>query len=152
MNFNSEEEIKHLTDVAKSLASKYGPPEFADDFSQYALEMLFKGRKSTLKQLMIDFKRSEFGDYRHPNGIKRKIAYYDNINATAHPGVEDAHAISFDMMIKGFSGIDRTALVLYYKWSLTLKEIGHSLGVSEALICVTLKEVHAKLNKKYGHA
>lgn len=143
--------VENLFKAAKNVSKNY--EGITDDFTQFMFLRYLEGSKGKVSQLFIDFLRSEYGK---TTGSKTNLSV--NLkNPVSLDKVEDMeamdmHDVDFKKILSQFKGEDRAILSLYYQWDLTLKEIGETFGVSEATICLTLKELHKKAKIFVGSA
>ena len=151
MNLNNKDGYDQLKGIAKALTRRFQKPELTDDLVSFASEALIRGRKATVKQLYIDFMRQELGDSRRETGefkFNNAVEWEDYMDVEVH----DVHTVDFNNIVDNFKGNDRAMIVLYYKWGLSMKEIGDTLGCSEATICMTFKDINKKIKGFVGHA
>ena len=151
MNLNIKEDYDRLKGIAKALTKRFNKPELTDDLVSFASEAIVRGRKATVKQLYVDFLRQEFGDSR---GLSSTFKLANALEWEDYMDMEvlDSHSVDFNKIVNSFKGEDKAVLVLYYQWSLTMKEIGNVFGCSEASISIRFKEINNKLKGKFGHA
>lgn len=145
-------DFEQIKGIATAKVKSFGRPELADDFVQFTLEALLRGRKATVAQLFIDFVRQEFGDNRAKEN--REFKFNNSVEWEEYMDQEvlDQHDLDFTRIVDKFEGTDRSILILHYVWGMTLKEIGYAIGVTESRVCQMKTEIDKKLIKRYGNA
>lgn len=137
--------------IAVRYASKKGYSNIADDFAQFAIIKLLEGRKATIAQLLIDYLRAEFGDFRvgekAPKIMDRKFAK-DIDELSKFLADEKEVSISPDYFVDRLTEKERIVFVLYYVWGLTPKEIAYVRGSSADSVSSTLVYINKKLTKE----
>jgi len=86
MNLTQKADIEKLLSIARSHAKKRGYESIADDFAQEVYIEYAGGRKTTIKNLFIDFLREQYGSTRHPSGRARIAAVRTQVSLDAPAG------------------------------------------------------------------
>jgi DNA-directed RNA polymerase specialized sigma subunit len=143
--------VNKLTRTAHAVAKGYGLLDHVDDFKQFMFEKYLGGRKGKVSQIFIDYIRYEFGDSRHENETFRfnKAVEWEESMDTE---VFDQHEVDLNRILNSFKGEERTMMTLYHKWGFTYKEIGETLGYSEAKVFLIMKDLNRKVRKVFGNA
>lgn len=126
--------------------------EQSEDYASEAFIQLFKGRKATFDQLLVDFKRKEYGDSRSKYFRVRHskdVTEFERSGGLNHvgPGAEPCSDESgggnpSDDFIP--TGRDGLIWELHYRCGFQLAEIGEWYGVSQSRISHILKRVNKK--------
>jgi DNA-directed RNA polymerase specialized sigma24 family protein len=156
----TEAEIKKFQQRAKYVATKWGYPELADDFSQelfvYFLQKPDRG--ATVDQLFIDYLRARYGHSRTGGNRSRLQAERNYVELDELRDLADgSRAIDVDWErlglfrgpeIEDLERIDRIFLILTFKWGFTLKELGELIGVTESGACLVLSKAVSEYKKQ----
>lgn len=149
MNLQNQTDVNRLKQIAMSETGKFGQIELCDDFIQFAAEALLRGRKATVKQLFTDFIREEYGDSRYQTHAKISPKHLVGLDQVDFGSYDDKHHSEYNFLLNSYKGTDRVILVLYFEWDMSLKEIGHTLGISEGRVSQILKTLTKNLRKRY---
>jgi RNA polymerase sigma factor (sigma-70 family) len=154
VDLNDKEVIKILTKSAYRVAGSYGRTEMAEDFIQEMFIQYHNGRKATVSQLFIDYLRSECGSTRPDKNIRASTYNLKNPGPMTEEAmnvpIEQEQNNDFKELTEKLKGEYRTISILYYQWGFTLKEIGHTLGLSESRISQKFKEIEEKFVRMYA--
>lgn len=151
VNLNDRTLVNKLTRTAHAVAKGYGMLDHVDDFKQFMFEKYLGGRKTKVALLFVDYIRQEFGDSRHESTtfkFNNAVEWEDSMDSE----VVEQYDFDFDNMINKFEGVDRSILILFYRWGFTNKEISDVLGVTEGRITQRTQEIERKLRKRFGNA
>ena len=149
MNLNNPQDITRLKQYAFNEVKKFGRLDLLDDFTQFAAEAIVRGRKATVPQLFIDFIRDTLGDSRYDGSRKPKSKSMVGLEYLKGTGYVDKHSIDYNSITEFYDGVERAILILYYKWGMTMAEVGDVLGVSEGRVSQIFKELSIDLKKNF---
>lgn len=139
------EKIEMYQAIAKQYAMKSKMPELADDYSQYAMLCMVRGKQFNNDWLWPEFLKVTYGDLRNESGKAKSEAYFTSkvLTTTSHDfenkefdiGREDAELGNLDVLDflneTKLNGIDRAIVVLYLVYGFNYKEISVTFGMSE---------------------
>lgn len=155
----SKKDWKKIRAKALNYARRRGANEVAEDFAQYYCIAIFRGRKTSLKNLFTDFMRSNFGDLRNEIGIQKareKIEYKDlngpyncYADLAIEPFIDWTSEEFFDETFDFLSEFDR-ALLRSYRDGKNCAEIGAQLDCSPTRVSQKFKIVKDKIKKNFG--
>jgi hypothetical protein len=126
-------------------------PENAEDYASEAFICLFRGRKATFDQLLIDFKRKEYGDtraksfrVRHAEDVTEleRVGGLNHVSLGAQSCSDEnrGNNLANDFYISGRAGL---IWDLVNDCGFKSLEVADMFGVKESRICQILKEVKA---------
>lgn len=141
-------DYEKLTRIAKSVTRQYQDTQLTEDFTQEVLIAAFNGRKATVKQLLVDYLRQEFGDNRYNKDRSLKFANLVSLEEYMDTSTIEYKEEEFLEIVDLLDGNDRTVLMLLYKWGFSFKEVGEVLDVSESRVSQIHKEISKRLVTK----
>jgi DNA-directed RNA polymerase specialized sigma24 family protein len=147
----TKDRFNAITYEAKRTAKTYGfSDEYAEDFAQFALLYISKGRKATVAQLWVDFLRHEFGkknEEHHEAKLAEKLGYLEmtNIREDFSRYEPTLSSVGKECQSK-LHGIERAVFTLLC-YGFTLEEIGDMFGVTEGRIGQHMMEIKKKLRE-----
>lgn len=135
-------------------AKRHGGGDWSEDFAQDALLTYCEGKSlgQSIDQTVIDVLRHNYGRKGTKSQVaKRNITKTLQINEL-HEQLPEEYLLNSTMdiekVLSQLDGLERAVLVLYYKWELTLSEIGQVFGFTEGrasqLVSAATQEVQRK--------
>lgn len=142
-------------------AERKGQKGIAEDFSQYACLILYRGRRASISKIFIDFIRDQYGRTNKggvvvkPTKIGPKNSYsYDTSDEFGHqrPLISNERSPeefrTVEDLFKDLNRIERCIAKLKGQFGLTNREIADTLELHEGTICNILSKVKVKLKDK----
>lgn len=134
---------------AKAFGKSHGlSAELADEYAQFALmKKLCEGRKASYEQLLIDFKRGEFGDIRTAPGQAKAYGNYcrDEMGddmATVDPPEDLAEETSYPITLT----LKERGIATLLAEGVSQEDIAHFvLGVTPSRVCQMVRVIREKL-------
>lgn len=124
--------------------------EWAEDFAQDACERVFKGRKGSVSQLLVDYIRATQGSTRQETDRTVRFELFEQSIDEQRIAVPARSMTEPDLLkyLNLLSGEERVIVALKFVWDMTEPEIGFVLGVSYSRISQRLKDIRARLLKR----
>ncbi len=150
-------EKEFLNKIIKFSRSKFRKFEDQEDFQSWACIKLLSGRKTTLKNLYVDFMRENFGDVRFEYGrlkskAKATSRQFDESDILEKNGSNLDPDEQKDLFedLKKLVGNERIVILLYVYWELTFMEIGFVMGYTEQRVHQIVTVVQERLSKTHN--
>lgn len=134
---------------AMRIARESGYGHHAADFGSYCMVRLYQGQSSDLRNMWVDYKRSEFGNTRRdrPASAKAKAKYKDVIGegpGQVNPASEDDSKRAVFELLDGMkfpTSEHRAMFVMHTIFNLNMDEIGLAFGVGPSRISQKINEI-----------
>lgn len=143
--------------MAHAHACRQGLHDVADDFAQDCAVLWLSGRrhvKTAFQFLLVDYIRihgsaraNRVDNTRLSTDAMLRRCALGITNATQLPAAASSPRSDFmpdETLLQGLSERSRACAILYYRWGMTLLEIGHVFGISEAGVSMLVTEFNKK--------
>lgn len=137
--------LEDLYNKALRCARATGHADIAEDFAGWAVGQWIRGKsnKQTMSQMLKDYRRmtTRMGDTGAAGDAMRRLALSaEDTPSGTFPSPDATDQFEHLLETHYPTRTSRTCAVLYYKWGLTLKEIGHVVGIQEASVSSILRK------------
>lgn len=161
----TDDEIKKIQVRARRVARDWGYPEEADDFAQEAAIAIFRGRKASVKDLFIDYLRTQYGRTglrSTANGLARSNAKHsmrsldapisreneDSLHSIIAAPRSDPRPLGADWRDRGsFRGRDALIAELRHDFEMSVREIADLLGVTPSRISQVCRGIEKEIQR-----
>lgn len=149
---------------AHAHACKRGYPSHAEDFAAYVTILKLQRDGVIIDQVWVDYAKHTFGDFTTGSGrleYKSNMQYAEivdepdfdspspGVQVTGGDGRELFGRLKFEEIVDmlGLEGDDRVFFFLYFKWGLTMDEIGEAHGVTTQRVSQKMQKVFLTVRK-----
>jgi len=141
-----EKRIKLIEKAAKRFI--FISSEQREEFILFAIYKFYCGRKTSLRNLYVDFLRNTIADTRISTYDKKKSILAFNSLYSENLGKKKARKEDFfDYLPNTLTQIQRAVIVLYFWWGFNNTEIGVCIGVCESRISQIKNRAFLKIKK-----
>jgi predicted DNA-binding protein YlxM (UPF0122 family) len=131
-------DYKRIFRTAESYAKRRGASEgFAEDFASYACEKVYNSRKAPMQYIFADFVR-----------LNKKDLVTEHRTIFKSPSKDEFNELNEVFKVLLPAGETRVIIILFYKWGLTMEEIGDLFGYTESRISQKFKYAIERLRNR----